>query len=185
MKNSFYIKIIATLSVIVAVFFAAQYFFYKEIKNKNEKISEQKQEIEFQDRSKSYLVSVQKMLESISSDIEDINRSIVPQGGEVAFIENIESLAKENGLEVNISSLVLNDNPALNPANVTEFRLSIRTSGSWSGTYTFLREIESLPVKIKIERFKLSSSLQEDALNSKKQVSVWGGDFSLVVLKYK
>lgn len=176
---------ISILSLAVLALFAAQYFLYRDIKTKNEKVGTLEHELSLQNNRQDYLISMQRLIQSMSGDIESINNSIVPADGDVEFIENIESIGKNNGLKVTIDSLVFEDDPSYKNANVTGLKVKAKTSGSWSGTYAFLTELESLPVKVKINRFALSNVSSDAGIDTKKTGQIWQTGFEIVVLKYK
>ncbi len=126
------------------------------------------------------------MIERSALDIEKIDSSIVAKDGDVVFIENLEGLAKQNKLSIDISSLTFNDDTPASAAGLTVFKISAKTSGSWSGTYAFLSEIESLPYKVKITRYSAvttgpSVGTDEKTLNN----AIWSSLLELEVLKYK
>ena len=109
---------------------------------------------------------------------------MVSVDGDVKFIENLESLARENGLSIDIDSLNFEDNTKLLPNNMTIFRVRAKTSGNFFGTYKFLSLVESLPFKVKIQNFTLSTASEEGVLNVKKS-NIWQSKFEISVLKYK
>ena len=131
-----------------------------------------------------YLISTQKLISDLSPDLESINNSIVPSGDDVGFIEIFESVAKGNGLKIDIDFLVLKDDSSFKNANVTSLEIKAKTSGSWVGTYTFLSELESLPIKVKINNFSMDTAPGSSS-DGKKQLPMWQSSFEIVVLKYK
>ncbi len=171
-------KTLFVLTFLTLIFLGGYYYIFMDIKTRSENISTLSQELSMQSNKQGYLVSTQKMINSISSDIDRINNSIVPKDGDVAFIENLETLAKDNGLTIDIDSLVFEDDSKLEAIDVTAFKIKAKISGGWIGTYTFLSQIESMPLKVKINRFASSA-------NSQATTSVWQSSFDITVLKYK
>ena len=186
-KSASFKKILITLSIIILIIFASYHFIFLDIKSKNENISLLSQELASQSNKQDYLISTQKMLESINSDITNINKSIVAKGGDVAFIENLESIAKSNGLVINIDTLVFEDEKKLSSAGLTVFKIRAKTRGTWAGTYGLLSQLESLPFKIKINKFAVLAETSDtfDAKKLKPANVMWQGSFEIVVLKYK
>lgn len=180
-----FIKVSTFLAVVVFLLFGMHYFLYKEIRKINEDVSTKEQNLSLQERRQDYLVSTQKLMESMSADIESVNSSIIAIDGDVNFIENLESVAKNNGLIIDINSLVFKDNPASGAANVTEFRVQAKTSGSWGGTYKFLSQLEALPYKVKIIRFAFNTDVPESGNDISASNKIWKSNFEIVVLKYK
>lgn len=180
-----FIKISSFLTIIVLLLFWMHYFLYKEIRKINEDVSTKEQNLSLQERRQDYLVSTQKLMESMSSDIESVNNSIVAIDGDVNFIENLESVAKNNGLNIDIDSLVFKDNPASGSANITEFKVQAKTSGTWEGTYKFLSQLEALQFKVKIIRFAFNTDVPESGNEIDVSNKIWKSNFEIVVLKYK
>ncbi len=74
----------------------------------------------------------------------------------VSFIESIEGVGKELGLEVKIVSVdrvEVKDSP-----EPPTFKIAIDTSGSWQGNFSYLAAIESLPTRVMVESINLSKA---------------------------
>ncbi len=176
------------LGVVTLGVLSSYYFIYRDIKSKNEHISSLIQQLDFQSSRQEYLVSTQRMIENLNSDMTKINDSIVSKDGDVEFIENLENRAKNKGLTINIESLNVEDDPTSTASSITKLKLSAKTKGSWDGTYTFLSELESLPFKIKIEKFSIVNESRSEVLDGKQTYTYspdWKTSFEIVVLKYK
>ena len=177
-----------TLSTLVVVIFGLCYIVFQDIKDKNENHHILSHGLLFQNDKLAYLVSTQKAIDNISSDIVRIDSSVVSKEGEVDFIENLESIARENGLSIEIDSLVFEDKPGSSSGLINVLKIKAKTKGSWYGSYVFLSRLEALPFKIKIDKFSLTNTGTE-ILVSDKKVGVPSGDwqstFEIAVLKYK
>jgi len=187
LKQKSFKKILWTLGLLILVIFIAYYFLWRDIKSKNERISTLSQDISSESVRQDYLILTQKVIESVNTDISRINNSIVAKDGDVSFIENLETLAKSNGLTITIDSLIFEDSPQTSSAGLTVFRINAKTRGNWAGTYTFLSQLESSPFKIKINKFTFLGSEGETLDGKKPSLSniVWQGAFEIAVLKYK
>lgn len=182
-----YKKILVLLVLIVVALFTSFYFVYEDIKTRNEHIGELNQEIASQYRINNYLLNLEKTLQNTDSDIVRINNSIIPSDGDIKFIEDLEKTAKAYGLSLSINSLVFEDGPGFSSSNIHAFRVRAETNGSWSSTYKFLAQLESMPLKVKVNSFSLSGSVQSsnpESISSKVS-SVWHSVFDINVLKYK
>lgn len=175
----------ATLIIIVMVLCAAQYFLYSEIKIKNQKISQMQNNINSKESRQEYLLSMQKMLESLDQSVGDVDASIVPSGGDVQFIEYLGSVAKDSGLSMDIINLSLEDNSSLSSAKLNGLKVRADIEGSWKSVYSFANRLEYLPYRVKILRFSVSNSNLSSENQIQKSGSVWKGSFEIVVLKYK
>jgi hypothetical protein len=184
-KKSFKITLVV-LGIIVLGFLGIYYFVYRDIKTKNEHISSLTQQLDFQSGRQEYLLSTQRMIQNLNSDMEKINNSIIGTDGDVTFIEDLENRAKNNGLEIEIESLAVEEDKAFSASGVTTLKLKAKTKGNWSGTYTFLSTLESLPFKIKVNNFALkndTSSLSPEGVQV--YSPIWQSSFEITALKYK
>lgn len=184
-KQSSHKKILSILSLVVALLFVGYYFLYKDIKTKNQKISYLENEISLQSGRQEYLVSTEKLIESLSADISDIDTSIVAKDADVNFIENLEAIAKNNNLSIDIDSLGIEDLPGQKSNDISTLKVRARATGPWKGTYAFFAELESLPFKVKINKYSLSNVSSDTGVDAKKVGQIWQSTFEIVVLKYK
>lgn len=182
-----YKKILILLIVIVLALFTSFYFVYEDIKARNEHIGQLNQEIASQYKRNNYLLNLQKTLQNTDSDIVRINNSIIPSDGDIKFIEDLEKTAKAYGLSLSINSLVFEDGQGFSSSNIHVFKVRAETNGPWSSTYKFLAQLESMPLKVKVNNFSLSGSVQNSSPESKssKVSSVWRSVFDISILKYK
>src|SRR4051812_41886296 len=149
MKTNFSTKYALIVGIVlVLIFFIFHLFLIKDIKERNENISVWEREIALQDRTQGYLISQKRMLENADSDLSKIENSIVPKEGEVKFIQDIEASARRLGMDIEINSITFEENATTTKANLGILVLKTRVSGTFSATYKFLEEIESLPIKV-------------------------------------
>ena len=73
--------------------------------------------------------------------------------------------------------------PRLEAGSVDLLKIRASTSGSWSNTYKFLSELESLSYKIAVDSLSLVSS--KDGDSGSPQGTFWRSVFEIRVLKYK
>ena len=185
-KSKSFKKILIFLAVIAVAFIALFYFVYADIKSKNEKVSVLEASLSQQDDKQGYVLSTKRTIQSLSDDLTQVNSSIVSTDGDVKFIESLEALARKNGLTIEIQSLTLDDT-TLNSDSITILNIKAKTTGGWNGMYTFLADIESLPLKVRVSRFDLANA-QADSVGVDKKASssgVWQGLIDMSVLKYK
>jgi hypothetical protein len=187
MKNNNSLKrIIFLLSIFVLFLFAAQYFVYRDIKIKNQKISVAERDLLLQESRQEYLLSTEKLISAIGADLQKIDDSVLAQDGEVAFINSLEDLAAKNKLKFDAEFLGSDENDVtLKNTNIKKFTIRAKISGSWSDTYTFISELESNPVKVKINSLSMSNVSLDSGIDVKKFGPRWQSVFEIVVLKYK
>ena len=180
-----YKRILIILGFSVVGFFIAYYLLFRDIRLKNEHISILQSDLSLQTDKQGYLISAEKILHDTAPDIMRINNSIISTDGDVAFIENLESIAHDGGLTIGIDSLSFEDNPKFSSSGITIFKIKAKTDGSWIGTYKFLKQIESLPFKIKIEKFAFTNGINSGSDAGKIGRNNWQSAFEISVLKYK
>ncbi len=187
MNQSRLFKIIVFLSLSSLFLFGVMYFAYSDIRSKNERISTIEQELLFQNNQYDYLLSMRKLVENLEPKISKIDNSIISKNGDVNFIENLEKLARDHNLKIEIDSLTLASDPKEASSPVTTLKIRAKVEGSWKDSYLFISEIESISFKIKINKLSLvgteqtlSSSGKPSALNNK-----WQTTLDINVLKYK
>lgn len=180
-------KVSILLCLVIVFIFISYYFVYSDIKRRNEHVSSLNQDLSFQIKKRQYILSLQRTFQSTDSDIALVNNSIIPTEDGVKFIEDIESMARNNGLTIDIDSLGFEDSTLFSSSTITTLKVRAKTTGSWGGTYHFLSEIESLPIKVKINNLGLLSSIKDDGSTSKtkKPTALWQSTFEINVLKYK
>ncbi len=184
-QSRLFIKIIGVLALSSLSLFGVIYFVYIEIKEKNEKILTVDQDISTQNSKRDYLVLAQKLIEDIEPDIAKINNSIVNSNGDVAFIENLESIARSYNLSIQIESLTIENDPKNESNPVSTLKIKAKIDGSWANAYVFLSELESLPFKLKINKFNFISSGEVLSVDKTSSNIGWQALFEISVLKYK
>jgi len=187
MNQSKLFKIIGVLSATSVLLFVAIYFAYSDIRSKNERVFTMEQELLFQNSQYEYLLSMQKVVDGLGPEIYKIDNSIVPKNGDVDFIEDLEKLAKDRNLKIEIESLTLTADPKETSGQVTNLKVRAKVEGPWKDSYLFVSEMEAFPFKVKINKLSIigteevvSGAGKSSILNSK-----WQTTFEINVLKYK
>jgi hypothetical protein len=186
-ENKFLKEILITLTLLVVGVVALFVLVFFMIKAKNEQISNLKNNLSSYVVRQQNMMSMDRMVKNATSDIDLVNSSVVASDGDVKFIENLEGIAKDNGLTMKIDSLVFENNPSVASSSMVLFNIKANTTGAWAGTYRFLAQIESLPFKIKVSNLAFLNAVDETVFdaNKLKSDSVWQGKFEISVLKYK
>jgi hypothetical protein len=188
MKGNNHLKKILVLpTLLVLVITGVMIFVFLSIKNKNEHISDLRNELAFQMTKQQNMISMDQLVEKARPDILLIDNSIIAKDGDVAFIEDLEEIARKNGLDINIESLSFEDNPQVASSTMTTLKVKAGTKGSWAGTYKFLAQVEALSFRVKVNNFAFVNSSDETVFNRKKTSNPqgWQSRFEISVLKYK
>lgn len=185
MRNYKYLnKIIIILALLIVAVSVLFYFVASGIKSKNENIAKLKSDLSVRASEKEYLFSMQNMLNKVDTSISQIDSSVLSSDGDVSIIENIEQIAKKNGLDVSIDSLSIEDLPSTLNSGMTTLKIRAKTEGNWSSIYNFVYELSSLPYKIKIERFLLTAVPGTSTVKGSTGRQ-WQNVFEIRLLKYK
>lgn len=184
-QSGLFKKIIAILSLATLILFGTIYYVYSDIKSKNETILTVEQDLSSKNEKHEYLMSLQNLVESIDPQVKKIESSIIPKSGDVAFIEELESLGRSEGLLVEIDSLNLAGDPKISSSTLSMLKVKFRATGAWAEVYKFVSIIESLKYRIKINKFTLSSKEELTATKNPNGNKEWQGIFEVSVLEYK
>ena len=184
MKNSKLLKIILIALILSELIVCLIYYFaFMDLKNKNNNILLLKSQLASKIEKQKYAVSMEQMIKNTNSDIVKINDSILEKNSNVKFIEQIENLARNNGANIKINSLSYLDNSDIIANDLTVLYVSGTMTGNWNAVYSFLHQIESLPFKIKINKFGMTNTTDSPTINSSK--NQWQAVFEINVLEYK
>src|SRR4051812_8173818 len=104
-------KIAIILGILVLGIFALYYFLFVDIKTRNERASVLLHDATSEIAKQQYIVSLEHTIENVTPDIARVNASMIASDGDVGFIEDLEAMAKANGLTITIDSLMLENNP--------------------------------------------------------------------------
>jgi hypothetical protein len=114
----------------------------------------------------------------VQSDVDKVNSHIVTADGEVAFIEEVENLAKADNLGIKIDTVNVAQANDLTPAGLEYLNLSMSVTGSWLSTFHFLSLIENMPYDVMVNQSDISDI--SDGVTGPTQ---WQGDFQISVIK--
>lgn len=174
---------ITILVVVIAVVYT---MFFTSIKTKNENISLVINDIDISIERETKLKSVKSLIEDIKDDREKLDTYFVDDDEVIDFIENIETLAENMGVGVEVLSVDISDDENNTPEQnrISELLLlSLRVEGLWSDLFHFISIVEGLPFKIDVSKVNIDAVYQD----GEKIVSSgnWKGLLNLSVLKLK
>ncbi len=154
MKNNY--KNIILIILTFLCFGAIWFFAYKKFKELTFTIKENYQSLYEDQKIKNNISDIRSSYQKIKPDIDSINSYFLTKDQEVVFIENLESFAKDNKLDVEISSINIEKDQVLAKNNLVYLVVKINIKGSWEGIYRFLNLVEMLPYHIFINKFSIS-----------------------------
>ena len=179
--------ILCLTALFVILLFGAIFALFQNIKNENENASKLQNSIDLSTKQNQYVTLLQRSLQNSNGDIVKVNNSILGSDGDVAFIEQLETVAKDNGLAVIINSLSVEDIPNVTSDNLISLKIRTSVQGSWMGMVTFLTKLESLPFVMRVEKFDLTNSSDNPIGLSTPASSAqnWQATIEIRVLQYK
>jgi hypothetical protein len=149
------------------------YFLFRYVKNQSQHASALVNAIDSGAQKSGSLSQLKSIVKDTTDDSQKLVGLLLPNGDEVAFIEQIESLAKTSDLGVktdNVSSVAGNQNTKV-------FQMQFTTTGSWSSSLYFLSQLQNLPYNIHLVGVSF-----DKAPSSAKGTSVaWLGMYSISV----
>jgi len=118
-----------------------------------------------------------------TEDIQTQTRGYILSNDDiVVFIERLESLAREAGLEQTTDAVSDVAYPGMSAALWGGLQVVMSTKGSWADTYQFLSILENIPYKSHL----VQSVIEHDTSpGDKEEVPGWRGEFTIKVLKRK
>jgi hypothetical protein len=174
------------LGIVVLLLCVAMYFIFTDIKKKNEHVSILDNELSLDSHNQEYLHSMNKMIQDSNSDIARLNDSVLASDGDIDFIENLEKLAHDNNLSIEIGSLGFTDDTMIKSDSFTFLKVDAHTKGSWVGTYAFIASLEALPLKVRIDKFTFSKMEDKNGADTESSIkNAWQSNFEIRILKYK
>jgi Tfp pilus assembly protein PilO len=179
--------ILVLLALSVILLFGVIFMLFQNIKNQSENTSSLQNEIDLGTKQNQYTIFLQKSLQDSKSDIDKVDGSILSSDGNVGFIEKIETLAKDNSLNISIDSLSVEDIPTIDSNSLTSLKIRASAQGSWPDMVVFLTKLESMPFVMRVEKFDLLNSSDNPIglppPTSSKQN--WLSTFEIRILEYK
>jgi hypothetical protein len=173
----------AILVVVIAVVYIV---FFISIKNKNESVSLVINEVDIAIEKEVKLKSVKSLIEDIEDEREKLDIYFVDDEEVIDFIENIEDLAGDTGVGVEVMSVDISDDRNNTPQqnSISELLLlSLKVEGSWDDLFQFILLVEGLPFKIDISKVNIEAIYSSG--EKKESSGNWKGLLSLGVLKLK
>jgi len=177
-SNTKKILIFAGASTLLGIFLYAGGFYI--VKEKVQETSEAVVELE---QARGVLEDIETVNQSIintQKDRDRIEEFFVDSEGIVAFIERVERLGKEVGVEATLVNL--------SEQNNNELVFSIEIVGSFQDVMLFAELLENLPFSLMINKAQLSKKseqqITEDTEDLETTDSVWEGSFTTTLKSF-
>jgi len=173
--------ILLTVIIIVTLGAIGAYvFLFEKIRTINVTAALLQSDIELKTNKDDQLQSIKKILADTSVDRTKLDSYFVGKDTVVDVIKNIETLAKETGLHIEIEAV---DKVALEENDYKELlKFRIKTTGSWSRNIEFIALLKNLPHQISFYKVNLYKS---SGVENKNTAIEWTNDMEFSLLKLK
>lgn len=165
--------LIAVSAVLVLVLFTYIYL-YRDILDTKTKVEQTHLELEKDRLKDAELEAIQKNIKLTISDSDTLKALFVPADGVVDFIQNIETVGKQIGLQIETKNIEPEETDVLTAVGKENINVTLETEGSWQNSMQFLSLLSNLPYKISI--ISLDFSFKE---------KVWVSSIIFSVIKNK
>lgn len=118
------------------------------------------------------LVVLKRTLRAYNEHADVLDALILDAGNELAYISDIETLAKDAGTAANIERVTVsdvgNDGNVYQQGEITasqrlhgQLSLQVRVSGSWASVMDLLLRLENIPHQVAVQNVRLASSVDQ------------------------
>lgn len=159
--------------VALGLYFGALYF----IKVQNETSSGELSAAESLEKKRLSLEAAENLLVEVKEEMEKVNAFFVSADG-VEFFQQIESLAKTAGAQIEIRTESVNTEAIPDQKAFELLTLSIDVSGGWQEVMRFVELVETLPIELKVTNATFGKVVETSE-------SYWEGGVRLSVVKLK
>lgn len=180
MEQRNYKIIIAVNAILLVVLLAGLYFFVHQILKEGKRVAMLSAEVKQSSQRELQATQVKTMLDRFDGDIGKIKDYTITTDDEVSFIENIQALGRELGLETEISQVDNRPYDKNNRPDVSYLVIKLSTKGSWKNTWNFISLVENFPYAMSIDTVGLVYTPVD---GSPKSVSSWQSLLTIRVLK--
>ncbi len=187
-KKVFFISLAASILIV-----GAYWYTFVKILRENIQVAALSSSIQALTKQRDVLASLSDRVKSTEDDRSKIDGYFIPRDGVVVFLNKLQSLADENGLDMAVNSVAIEDSP-LSPDIFEVVDVSFTGIGEWSNVYRFVSLINLMPLKIFVDGVDLEWSSDSAAsanglVFSKKKGSathpLWKAVVDLRVMKLK
>ncbi len=193
MKNLTRIKKIFIFCIALnVVIFGVYGFLFWDIRAKNIQVYELISEADRDIKKDETLRAIKLSLNNNQDFISQIDQFFVPRDGVVSFIDLLEKLGHDSGVELTIGSVSVESETKNNNDFKEILRLKLGSEGSWQSVFYFMSLVENLPYRIEFENASLvlagaSDSILFSGNGSRVRTSdeIWEGSFEVLVYKLR
>ncbi len=194
MKKTFFKNLAFILVLTTSALVAGYFVLFSVIKQKNVTVADASLDLEVKAKQAVATDSIRKVIVESEKEIAAIEGYFVSAEGVVDFIEYLEGIAKDLGVEIVIQDVQEKDSEFFPQKGELHFKVAVQ--GSWGGVYRFLTALEDMPYGVRLgyadvkkntsgQMLRGSDTLPVSGASTQIKVAAWQGDFEFTVLKHK
>jgi hypothetical protein len=184
---------VVTILLIVSIF---DFYAYYIISDQDSRVVQSMSDLDQEMKKSLNLDKVKKVVKETEISRGQIQNYFIPAGGEVGFIESLESIGRISSVEVKVDNVDLGsakDWPGISTAaeqntfQLVKVRLSV--IGNWNNVNRYWQLLENLPYRVSFDHISLLTSsigsLTDKKVKDSNRGPVWQIGFDVSVLKKK
>lgn len=175
-KQKTYFNILILFAVIIAVFYIGNFYLIETVKSLSSEAISKKQKIERLNEQSDQIDDIRIGYEYMQEEMDEVSNLIVSYSNIVDFIIEIENVARESEVDLNIS--ISNKEREYLDDNLSFVGYSVEAVGDFDSVMSFLVYLENLKYLNKVENLRMY-----DSSNNKKDFAkLFEVDSSEVIL---
>jgi len=176
-----------TFSLIVVVLYC--YVFIK-ILQENERVAGLNNSIETLTKDKDAIILLKKKVSETEVSRNKINNYFIPVDGMVSFLNELQSIGRENNLDTKINSVSVTSDTKIATSTYETANVTVEVAGLWSDVYRFVTLVELMPFGVSVNGVDLERTVETILSTASKnknsaKVLLWRGTMDVNVLKLK
>lgn len=172
MKLSKVTILVIIIFVIDAALAGVYYQLFGVVRAKNERIATIEDNIKTIADKDANLKSIKGLVVDTEESRAAINTFVIPQNGEVDFLEDIERLARQTSVDLSIVTVEERDEVLETSSSLDSLHLHLEARGTWPAVFQFLRLMELLPLRSVVGDTQVEFLAAEKKSDAKWRVSM-------------
>jgi len=167
-KQKTYFNIAIFFSVVVAIFYIGNFYLIETVKSLSAEVVNKKQEIRRLNEQSGQIDNIRMGYKYMQEEMDEVSELIVDYSEIIDFIVEVENIAKENKVDLDIN--VLNKKGEHLNSNLFFVGYDIKAAGEFDNLMRFLVYLENLKYLNKVENIRIyyDSKNKKDFIDSDK-----------------
>ena len=166
-KKVFFTALFFSLAMLGLYFYG-----FSQIINENKSTAQLSADVERLTKEKDEQMMLKTTVAETELARKKLSSYFIPSDGLVPFLNRIQLLGEENGLELKVGSVVIDTDMATTSASIFEtVRMSLDVTGEWSDVHRLVSLLDLMPLKIFIDRADLEKIVDTSPTDASKKKS--------------